>query len=196
MMKKYFNLALLSAIALTGTYVFTACSSDEPLAAEEKAPDSPFYNPATNEVTTQFVLNVSNGSDATTRQSSDATQASSALTASKFRGIEDSYIMCAKVTGDGNYLATATTVDKAISMARVAAAGTLSNDKSRRVLEMSLPLNTNTMLFYGRAIQGENTHAGHNTYGHLADYTVAADLTTVNFQLGKRLETTAEKTQF
>jgi hypothetical protein len=104
--------------------------------------------------------------------------------------------MCAKQTADGNYLPAVATVDKAISMARVAAAGTLSNEKSRRVLEMSLPLNTNTMLFYGRAVKGGNDRAAHNTYGHLGDYTVAADLTTVNFQLGKRLETAAEKTQF
>lgn len=191
MMKKLFNYALFGAIALTGAVGISSCSS-----SEDTADVNPNYNPETNEVTTQFVLNVANGSDAITRQSEAATQASASLAATNFRGIEDSYIMCAKQTADGNYLAASTTVDKAISMARVAAAGTLSNDKSRRVLEMSLPLNTNTMLFYGRALQGENTHAGHNTYGHLADYTVAADLATVNFQLGKRLETTAEKTQF
>ena len=205
-MKKYFpidlwslctfrskNFALLSAIALTGPISFTACSSSDEVVKEETNPN---FDPDKNEVTTQFVFNVANGSDAITRQSADATQASSALAANKFRGIEDSYIMCAKVTGDGNYLATATTVDKAINMARVAAAGTLSNDKSRRVLEMSLPLNTNTMLFYGRAVKDGDTHAAHNTYGHLDNYTVAADLSTVNFQLGKRLETAAEKTQF
>lgn len=192
MMKKLFNYALFGAIALTGAVGISSCSSSD----EATADVNPNYNPETNEVTTQFVLNVANGSDAITRQSEAATQASASLAAANFRGIEDSYIMCAKQTADGNYLPTAATVDKAISMARVAAAGTLSNDKSRRVLEMSLPLNTNTMLFYGRAVKDGDDHAAHNTYGHLDDYTVAADLTTVNFQLGKRLESAAEKTEF
>ena len=190
-MKKLFNFALFGAIALTGAVGISSCSS-----SEDTADVNPNYNPETNEVTTQFVLNVANGSDAITRQSEAATQASASLAATNFRGIEDSYIMCAKQTADGNYLPAVATVDKAISMARVAAAGTLSNEKSRRVLEMSLPLNTNTMLFYGRAVKGGDDHAAHNTYGHLNDYTVAADLSTINFQLGKRLETAAEKTQF
>ena len=192
-MKKNFMFAMIGAIALTGAVGITSCSSSDDVVSEA----NPNFNPETNEVTTQFVLNVSNGSDAITRQSEAATQASTSLAAANFRGIEDSYIMCAKQTADGNYLSTATTVDKAINMARVAAAGTLSNEKSRRVLEMSLPLNTNTMLFYGRAvISDDDNHTTHNTYGHLDGYTVAADLTTVNFQLGKRLENAAEKTKF
>jgi hypothetical protein len=189
-MKKFKNFAYVSAIALVSMAVFTACSSSDETVQEP----SPNYNPETNEVYAQFVFNVASGSESGMRQSSAATQASAS---DQFRGIEDSYIMCAKnAAGDRKYLTTAATVDKAINMARVAAAGTLSSEKSRRVLEMSLPLNTNTMLFYGRAIQGENTHASHNTYGHLGDYTVAADLTTVNFQLGKRLETDDEKAEF
>ena len=191
-MKKLFNFALSGAIALTGLFGFSACSSNDEVVVDP----NPNFDPTTNEVTTQFVFNVSNGNEPITRQSEEATQASAELAANKFRGIEDSYIMCAKLATDGNYLSTATTIDKAINMARVAAAGTLSNDKSRRVLEMSLPLNTNTMLFYGRAvIDGDNNRTAHNTYGFLDDYTVGADLGTVNFQLAKRLST-AEKTKF
>ncbi len=190
-MKKYFNLAFLSAIALAGIFGFTACSSSDDLAAET----NPNYDPNTKEVATQFVFNVSNGSDASTRMSADATQASSSLAAAKFRGITDSYIMCVKnEAGDGKTVSTAITVDKAISMARVAAAGTLSNEKSRRVLEMSLPLNTNTMLFYGRAITSESNKAAYNTFGHLDAYTVTDNLNNVNFQLGKRLQS-ADKTK-
>lgn len=191
MMKKLFNFALSGAIALTGLFGFSACSSNDEVVADP----NPNFDPATNEVTTQFVFNVSNGNEPITRQSEEATQASAELAANKFRGIEDSYIMCAKLATDGNYLSTATTIDKAINMARVAAAGTLSNEKSRRVLEMSLPLNTNTMLFYGRAVKNGTDHTAYNTYGHLDDYTVGADLSTVNFQLAKRLST-ADKEKF
>ena len=175
MVKKLFNFALSGAIALTGLFGFSACSSNDEVVVDP----NPNFDPATNEVTTQFVFNVSNGNEPITRQSEEATQASAELAANKFRGIEDSYIMCAKLATDGNYLSTASTIEKAISMARVAAAGTLSNEKSRRVLEMSLPLNTNTMLFYGRAVKNGTDHTAYNTYGHLDDYTVGADLSTV-----------------
>lgn len=191
-MKKKLLFAFVGAIALSGAVGITSCSSDKDVAEVV----SPNYDEKTGEVRTQFVFNVSNGNTANTRQSEAATQASSELAANKFRGIEDSYIMCAKQATDGNYLTAAATIDKAINMARVAAAGTLSNDKSRRVLEMSLPLNINALLFYGRAVKNGDDHTAHNTYGHLGDYTVAADLSTVNFQLGKRLETPAEKTEF
>lgn len=188
-MKKNAIYALMSAIALTGAVGFSSCSSSK----DDVGEVNPNYNPATDEVKTQFVLNVSNGNEAGTRQTANATQA---LNTSPFRGIEDSHVMCVRNTaGDGKYLTAAATVEKDINMARVAAAGTLDKDKSRRVLEMSLPLNTNTILFYGRAVKGEDNRAGYNTNGHLDGYTVAVDLSTVNFQLGKRLSAD-EKTEF
>ena len=190
-MKKYFNFALLSAIALTGTIGFTACSSSE----EATVDVNPTYNPKTNEVTTDFVFNVSNGSSATTRQSGTATQASSSLSATDFRGIDNSYIMCFKQDDDANPLSATATANKSFDMSRIVAAGTLDNGNSRRVLEMSLPLNTNTMLFYGKAINEGNTSTDYNTYGHLDDFTVTDNLANVNIQLGRRL-TAANKTEF
>ena len=208
-MKKYFlidlwslctfrskNLALLSAIALSSTFGFTACSSTEDsLAAEEKAPNSPGYDPATNEVTTQFVFNVSNGSSATTRQSGTATQASSSLSANDFRGIDNCYIMCFNQATDGKYLSSAATATKSYDMSRVVAEHSLSNANSRRVLEMSLPLNTNTMLFYGRAITDNNIADYKSTFGHLDNFNVTNNLNDVYFKLGKRL-TADDKTKF
>lgn len=191
-MKKYFFPALLGAIALSGPLAFTSCSSDEDVLNET----NPNYNAKTNEVTTQFVFNVSNGNTSTTRQSEAATQASSSLTTTGFRGIDHSYVMCFKQDGaDGKSLSDTATATKSFDMSRVVTAGSLDNEHSRRVLEMSLPLNTNTMLFYGRAIQTENNTTGYNTYGHLDDYTVTDNLANVNFQLGRRL-TTENKTKF
>ena len=185
-MKKYFNYALVGAIALTGAVGFASCSSREDIADV-----SPNFNSETNEVTTQFVFNVSNGNTATTRMTEDATQASSSLASEKFRGIDNSFVMCFKQGSDGNYLSAVATADKSFDMSRVVTAGTLDNTHSRRVLEMSLPLNTNTMLFYGKAI----AETDYNSYGHLDDYTVTNNLANVNFQLGKRL-TAADKTKF
>ena len=184
-MKKLFNYALIGAIALTGSTMLTSCSSSDDAAAENNNPN---FNPETNEVTAQFVFNVASGSTATTRQSEAATQASSSLTATEFRGIDNSHVMCFNNGDDGNYLASAATATKSFDMARVANAGTLSNTKSSRVLEMSLPLNTNTMVFYGKAIDETNNY---NTFGHLDAFHVEDNLASTYFQLGRRL--TAEK---
>lgn len=192
-MKKYFNYAFAGAIALLGAVSFSACSSSEDTV--ETADVNPTYNPKTNEVTTQFVFNVSNGNTSTTRQSEDATQASSSLAATKFRGIDHSHIMCFNQTTDGNSLSAAATATKSFDMSRVVTAGSLDNTNSRRVLEMSLPLNTNTMLFYGKAIVENSAANANNIYGHLDDYTVTDNLANVNFQLGKRL-TAENKTKF
>lgn len=176
-MKKSFIYALLSAIALTGAVGFSSCSS-----TEDTADVNPNYNPETNEVFTQFVFNVSTGNTATTRQTSNATQASPT---SPFRGIDKAYIMTFKQSGgDGQYMKTAETADKSYDMGLVAAAGTLSNSDFNRVLEMSLPLNTNTMLFYGKAPISTGQEF---THGHLGAYTLNNNLSSVRFQLGKCL---------
>ena len=192
-MKKYFNFAFLSAIALVGTLGFTACSStDDTVAEESKGPGDVG---AKGEVTTQFVFNVSNGSSSTTRMSGDATQASSSLAAEKFRGIDNCFIMCFNQGDDGKSLSAAATASKSFDMSRVVAEGSLSNANSRRVLEMSLPLNTNTMLFYGKAINDNTVVDYKSKYGFLDNYNVTNDLTTTYFQLGKRL-TAEDKVKF
>ena len=191
-MKKKLLFAFVGAIALSGAVGITSCSSDKDVAEVV----NPNYDEKTGEVRTQFVFNVANGhTSADTRQSAVATQASSSLTAADFRGIDNSYIMCFKSAVDGNYLTAAATATKSFDMSRVVAAATLDNSKSRRVLEMSLPLNTNTMVFYGKAINEGTTSTAYNTYGHLDDYTVSDNLANVNFQLGKRL-TSGDKTKF
>lgn len=191
-MKKKLLFAFVGAIALSGAVGITSCSSDKDVAEEV----SPNYDEKTGEVRTQFVFNVANGhTSAGTRQSAVATQASSSLSAADFRGIDNSYIMCFKSASDGKYLTAAATATKSFDMSRVVAAATLDNTKSRRVLEMSLPLNTNTMVFYGKAINEGTTSTAYNTYGHLDDYTVSDNLANVNFQLGKRL-TSGDKTKF
>lgn len=184
-MKKMFKFAFLSAIAFTGAVSFTACSSSDDMAES----NNPNYDPDTQTVYAQFVFNVASGSTATTRQSGAATQVSSSLAAEQFRGIDNSHVMCFNNgAGDGKYLTSAATATKSFDMARVANAGTLSNTKSSRVLEMSLPLNTNTMVFYGKAIDETNNY---NTFGHLDAFHVEDNLASTYFQLGRRL--TAEK---
>ena len=194
-MKKQSIYALMSAIALAGAIGFSSCSSSK----DDVGEVNPKFNPQTNEVLTQFVFNVSTGNTASTRQSAEATQATTGVT---FRGIEDSHILCFKKTDTnvtGNWIASGeTTVDRDYPMEAVVAPASLSSSLSRRVLEMSLPLKTNTMMFYGRATKNTNK----NAYGYLgtdgyniADNMTGQSLSTIEFHLGKRL-TSDKKIQY
>ena len=198
MMKKYFNFALLSAIALIGAGVFTACSSESGIDLGDNN-TNPNYDPVDQSVYAQFVFNVSTGNQATTRQSSAATQATTSET---FRGINNAALFTYKLTDDGKHLAAAAVANKFIDLGSPLASGTIDDTHSHRVLEMSLPINTNTMLFYGKAPEGTASpaeatkgYSAYDLYGHLDDYTLAGstgenagkDISAANFELGKRM---------
>ena len=209
-MKKQSIYALMSAIALAGAVGFSSCSSDEKVTATP----NPGYNQTEGTVPVQFLFNVgSYGGGASTRQSADATQAQNNLPAEKFRGIEGARILCFGQAADGQYVSSCLVPNGAIEndadhikatrlfdMARVALPGSLgydnngNNPATTRVLEMTFPLGTNSMMFYGRAItEPEGDYK--DIYGHLDEYNVENDLTKVTFALGKRL-TTSQKTEF
>ena len=194
-MKKIQQLALISAIALTGAVGFTACSSSSEEVAD--VPNNPNYDPATNEVKAKFVFNVST-STGTTRQSSAATQATQT---EDFRGINDCVIFSYKQAGnDGKHLAALPAngqMDKRYDLAEILAPHTINADHTNRIIETSLPLNTNTLLFYGRAIIGSLSSAEMNkglttsdVYGHLDNYYPGngTDLQQANYQLGRRMQ--------
>lgn len=190
-MKKTNQFVLCFAIALTGVLGFSACSSND-----EAEVNNPNYNPATNEVLAKFVFNVSTGNTATTRQSSAATQAS---VSEIFRGIENAVLFSFKQDADGKTIATPITADKRFDLSRIIAAGTISEDQSTRVIETSLPLNSNTLLFYGRAIPGTVSQSeidagitAYDMFGHLEKYNVAGtgeglNLADTNFELSSRI---------
>jgi hypothetical protein len=152
---------------------------------------------------------VSTGNQATTRQSSAATQA---VNTEIFRGISNAALFTYKLgnTNDGKHLAAAAVADKYIDLGQVLGAATIDNTHSHRVLEMSLPINTNTMLFYGKAPEGTASSAeagkgysAYDVYGHLDAYTLAGgtgdnagkDISAANFELGKRM-TADNKTKY
>ncbi len=166
-MKKYFNYAYVGAIALLGASGFTACSSaDDIIEVEEpqaKVAENPTYDPVAKTVTAQFVLNVSSASNNnTTRMAAETVQK-----AANFRGMKDAKLIGLS-TGHSSYLAPyngeATTdpyyaVKKTYDLGTLYAANSISNEgtnnrdnSSRRVLQLVLPLQTDAMLVYARAI--------------------------------------------
>ena len=162
-MKKYFFFAMMSAIALSGTLGLTACSSDDEIAAVE---NNPTYDPVAKTVNTQFVLNVSSATSGVTRMSATTVQKNS-----NFRGMQDAKLI-GLATGNSSYLAPfagdATVTDwtaasgiktKTYELGTLYGATAVDNtgtnnadNSSRRILELTLPLQTDAMLVYARAI--------------------------------------------
>ena len=172
-MKKLFNFALVGAIALTGATMFTSCSSSDDAAAENNNPN---YNSEKNEVTTQFVLNVAaNTGDNTTRQSAVTVQQSA-----NFRGMQNAMLIALKTgatgiadfgapyagtdLGTGNHAS----YDMGMLYGPTAVSNTGNNNSdnsSRRILRMTLPVGYDAMLVYARAIQsGTNAQNGTVSY--------------------------------
>lgn len=173
-MKKLQLLAYAGAIALLSTGI-TACSDDN--LTQEVTP-SPGYNPETGEVTADFVFNVSTGTNGTSRMSSANVQAAINTTDQElFRGIDNAKLFAYKIKNANNsvkdgwhiaYTPTPSPVVKMFDLGTVMAAGSISpavtdgsKVQSRRVVELALPTETNTLLFYGKAIKsGSNQQQG------------------------------------
>ena len=193
-MKKYFSYALSGAIALVSMYVFTACSSSDDTLAEQPKETNPNYNPDTGEVLTKFVFNVATGN--TTRQTSAATQATSS---DVFRGINSAVLLSFKQADDSKHISAATTADKRYDLESIMSSGSIDQTNSHRVIETSLPLNTNSLIFYGKAIQP--TPADYEAYGHLEDFTIAdptatgLDMSKTNIELASRINGNLEDFQ-
>lgn len=147
-MKKKLLFAFVGAIALSGAVGITSCSSDKDVAEEV----NPSYNEKTGEVAVNFVFNVSTGNTATTRMAETTVQA---LSTNTFRGMDKSALMSFKLSSNGQHVFNAaTTADKQFSLGAVLgqnAIGPDSKEDSRRILELSVPVGTNTLMFWGKA---------------------------------------------
>ena len=197
-MKKLFNYALIGAIALLGASVFTACSSESGMDSVDNN-TNPTYDPEAKTVTTQFVLNVSSATGSITRQSATTVQK-----AANFRGMQDAKLIGLASGKASSFLAPyggeATQTDWSTdtkTRAKVYDLGTLygatavnnegtnnADNSSHRVVELTLPINTDAMLVYGRAIPtGTNEANGQVTMP--TNYAAPEDIT---FSLVSRLE--------
>lgn len=184
-MKKNFIFALMSAIALTGVTGLTACSDKEELAEV-----NPGYNAETGEVPVNFVFNVSTESNATTRMSPATVQVSNG----SFRGIQDALLLSFKLTNassnpdDGKYITDGTQAfDKSFDLNALIGSNKLTPEaneasSSHRILEMSLPVGTNTLMMWGRAIKdGTNAAQGSITFNPISQLSADNHLDNITF---------------
>lgn len=137
-------------------------------------------------VNANFVFNVSTGNTPVTKMTSANTQAT---ITEAFRGIDNAQLFAYKLgtANDGKHVATATTAAKTYGLGRILAAGELDPDgtpKSRRVIELALPVETNALMFWGKAIKsGTNDQQGNITFS-----ASNADITNHAFSLVPRVE--------
>jgi len=193
MKKRSIYFMLSGAVALAGIFGLSGCSSND-----EMAVDNPRYNSETNSVTAQFVLNVSSA-EMQTRQSAVVAQKNA-----NFRGMQDAKLI-GLATGKSSYMApyagVATSLDGTGTgiNAKIYDLGTLygatavtntgttnSESSSRRVLELTLPLQTDAMLVYARAIPAEGATDAQNGKVNI-NLTPATNPENITFDLVSRI---------
>ncbi len=146
----------------TKFYVLSAFTTMLALVAcqrEPQAPVNPTYNPDDNTVVANLILNVSSGSSQT-KQTAEAVQAGGA----NFRGMQDVHLLTFEVDEVGpdgqpflfdieNHQAS-----KDFALGNMMSEGDATLSSGIRILQLALPLKTNTVLVYGRATRtGKDT---------------------------------------
>ena len=188
-MKKFFNYAFAGAIALIGTYVFSGCTSDDEVVTDAV---NPTYDSEKGTVNTQFVLNIAAADQSgmkkapVRRSSATATQA----LGTNFRGLTDARILTYKQSANGKHLYDVSNDELATStrnydLSNLLASGAIAADNSRRVVELALPIGTNTLLFYGRAPK-PTSGANPSEYGNIT-YNVGDKATDTEFTTYARI---------
>ncbi|MEE3465387.1 MAG: hypothetical protein VZQ48_01415 [Candidatus Cryptobacteroides sp.] len=183
-MKKTMYFVLFAAL----TVGLMSCKREE--LAQDNAKDE------VKEVTTKFVFNIA--TNTATKQSADAVQVTeNSASPAVFRGLEKATLLTYSledsehIPTNGKILAEDATADKAYDLSNLISSGGVSAESSHRVIEMSLPLKTNTLLLYGKAPEGTSPAAGVENwdyYGHMDTYSVSKDAGSANFVIGKRLK--------
>ena len=184
------KLILASLIALTGLW---ACKR------EEAAPVNPTFDPVANTVNTSFVLAISPGTgNPDTKQTAVDVQASGA----NFRGLSQAHLLTYSLnyTGVGgahymyNNSDASSVAIRDFDLGNLATASDISEDDNRRILELALPLGTNTILMYGCAPKtGTADEQGSCTFSGVA---LGTTLDNVSFKINPRLEDEDAFSQF
>lgn len=175
------KLKILSALSIVA---LMACQKE----ADKVAPVNPTYNPDDNTVLAKLVLNVSSAASET-KQTATAVQAGGA----NFRGMQDVHLLTYKVDDVGPsgdpflYDVASHVATKDFDLGNMMLEGDANTTSGIRVLQLALPLETNTVLVYGRA-----TRTGKDTdekLGHVdaAGEAVNTTLDNVTFSLKDRM---------
>lgn len=150
----------LSAFALLG---LASCTEPQEV--------NPNYDPDTREVNADFVFNIATNNAPETKMTAANVQAN--VNASNlFRGIDNGKLLAYTLGTAGGVVANGANPDKVYDLPTLVPAQSLTGsgaeankDKSRRVLELSIPTGTNAFMFYGKAIKnGTHMEQGYVKY--------------------------------
>lgn len=151
---------------------------------------NPTYDPVANTVNTQFIVNVSTGTgDPKTKQSAVDVQAGG----QNFRGITAAHILTYNLNytgvGGAHYLwkvdDPSSIAQRDYDMGDLVTTADITDDDQRRILELALPLGTNTILIYGHApITSTRDAQGYVKYSGTA---LNTSLSNVSFTLANRM---------
>ena len=180
----------LLRIALLGTLAVAALLSCNKKGAEVTNPN---YNKETGEVLTNFVFNVAPNNSPITKQTSANVQGTAGTDA--FRGVADATLLSftkGNPVDDGAWISSASTAGKQYALGHIMSSSdaTTAGDKSHRVVELALPTETNTLMFYGKAPKsGEDAD---NQQGLITFNVDGKDLSNYSFALSRRVTTAQE----
>ena len=172
----------LISIGSIAMLVFASCSREQQVAEQ-----NPTYNPDENTVTTQFVLNISTNAGPDSKMTSTNVQLNN-----NFRGIDGAHLMAYDLTYNTNpdhlwwVSHESSKALRDFDLGTIALAGSVTAENSRKVLELTLPLGTNVLLFYGKAIKDGTDNAQGKV--DLSGTALNSTLDNVVFRLSDRLE--------
>lgn len=193
-MKKVNKILLTGAIAMMGV---VACNKPEPVT------DNPNYNKETKEVTAEFVMSIStNNANVETKMADVDVQANG-----NFRGMDKVHILTYSLdyTGGANneYFLykkntdtwpASTFATRDYDLSKVLVAGEITADASSKVLEMSLPLQTNGVLIYGIAPKSKTDNEQGSVI--LEGDPVGKSVANINYTLASRMSSLDQFNQF
>ena len=148
----------------------------------ERQEISPNFNPETKQVNTQFFLNIEAEKSVKTKQLYHDVQADTS-----FNGLSSATLFAFTLGKDTLYLNADTirthTADAMFNLSDALHKDSVSRERSRRIIELSMPMGTNSLIFYGKATRGD-TEEDDEKYGKL-NYIMPNDGRTSNlWQIG------------
>jgi len=149
---KYF---LGAAVLLAGSVGFTGCTDGD--FDDVNSPDQTNVSTDGEGVNIELAFAISTSTTPTaTRMTADNTQAGSPTETgtkyTQFRGMDEVHILPIIANNDdGGHVITPVEATRDLSFTNLISTGDITSTNERRILQASLPLKTNQMLFYGHA---------------------------------------------
>jgi len=171
---------LFITLGLAAVFSLTSCVESQQV--------NPNFDPNTNTVNTQFVLNI-----AAVDENPQTKQTPYNAQIEGFLGIDNATLFTFQTDHDGEKVLNPTR-GQAFDLSTVLGADAISETNSKRVLELPLPLGANSMIFYGMSIKGSRSDemAGLTEYIYPDD-----DLSHIgSFAVARLQSGSAEETNF